>query len=296
MPAPDRPMRPAARAGGHPPKALILGVYGAFVRELGGWLAVSHLITLLADLGVDEQAVRGATSRLKRRGLLATERRSGFAGYGLTELGGQVLAEGDQRIYTTRGAARLADGWTLVVFSVPESRRDRRHVLRSRLTWLGFGNLAPGVWIAPAGLRGELAATLERAGLAGYVDVFEARYQGFATIRTLVQRAWDLGALAAQYEQFLDDQRPVLRRWDDAGGDGSAGDDRAAFCDYLPALTQWRRLPFLDPGLPLEVLPSGWPGHAASDVFHTLRSRLERRASRWVHAAVAGPGRAGGAR
>lgn len=280
-----------ARTGSYPPNALILGVYGAFVRGLGGWLAVSHLITLLADLSVDEQAVRAAMARLKRRGLLATERRAGLSGYGLTETGLQVLAEGDRRIYATRDPARLAEGWTLVVFSVPESRRDRRHVLRSRLTWLGFGKLAPGVWIGPARLRLDLEATLERLGLTGYVDVFEARYRGFEAVRALVQRSWDLSTLAAGYQRFLADQRPVLQRWE---SEGAARTDRDAFADYLPALTQWRRLPFLDPGLPPEVLPAGWPGHAASAVFHGLRTRVESRAFAWVRLVVAAS-RAGGA-
>ncbi|MQA87380.1 MAG: hypothetical protein GEV03_22815 [Streptosporangiales bacterium] len=271
------------RTGPYPPKGLILGIYGAFVRDLGGWIAVSHLITLLADLGVDQQAVRAATSRLRRRGLLATERRNGLAGYGLTETGLDVLAEGDQRIYVTSAPASLADGWTLVVFSVPESRRDRRHVLRSRLAWLGFGNLAPGVWIAPARLRPELENTLGRLGLTGYVDVFEAHYHGFEAVRALVERSWDLPALAAQYEQFLADQRPVLRRWEN---DGVRRTGREGFADYLLALTQWRRLPFLDPGLPPEVLPPGWPGHAASAVFHALRTRIEPAARHWVRSVV----------
>lgn len=285
MPEAGDGARTTARTGSYPPNALILGVYGAFVRRLGGWLAISHLITLLADLGIDQQAVRAATSRLKRRGLLVTERRSGLAGYGLTETGLRVLAEGDRRIYATRAPAQLADGWTLVVFSVPESRRDRRHLLRSRLTWLGFGRLAPGVWIAPARLRGDLEATLERLGLTDYADVFEARYHGFALIHALVQRSWDLDALAKQYDQFLADQRPVLQRWEQAG---AARSDRDAFADYLPALTQWRRLPFLDPGLPPGVLPSGWPGHAASAVFHALRSRVESRAFDWVRLIASG--------
>lgn len=277
-------MPATTRASSYPPNALILGIYGAFVRGLGGWLAISHLIAMLADLEVDEHAVRAATSRLKRRGLLTTERRSGFAGYGLTPTGLDVLGEGDRRIYATRAPARLDEGWTLAVFSVPESRRDRRHVLRSRLAWLGFGKLASGVWIAPARLRGDLEATLQRSGLTGYVDVFEARYHGFDAVQTLVRRSWDLDTLSARYERFLADQRPVLQGWESAAGSRT---DRDAFADYLCALTQWRRLPFLDPGLPAEVLPSGWPGHAASGVFHALRARIESRAFAWVRCVVA---------
>src|SRR6266498_1761766 len=51
------------------PRSLILDLYGAYIRRLGGWMAVSNLITLMGQLGVDEQAVRSAVSRMTRRGL-----------------------------------------------------------------------------------------------------------------------------------------------------------------------------------------------------------------------------------
>lgn len=279
-------------AGPQLPKALILGVYGAFGRRLGGWLAISHLIMLLRELGVDEQSVRSSISRLKRRGMLERERRAGVSGYGLTPVALDILAEGDRRIYMSRGPADLDDGWVLAVFSIPESRRHQRHVLRSRLAWLGFGNLASGVWIAPARARADAEAMLTRLDLAAYVDVFEASYTAFDEVRSLVGRAWDLPALAKQYAEFLDAQRPVLHAWEgvEASGEVDPGTvserDRAAFVEYMSALTQWRRLPFLDPGLPAEVLPEDWPGHAASDVFHALHALIEPRAAAWVRSVV----------
>ena len=65
-------------------------------------------------------------------------------------------------------------------------------------------------------------------------------------------------------------------------GSGSPDLDRAAFGDYVRALTDWRRLPYLDPGLPAELLPDGWAGVRAADVFFALRSRLAEPASAHV--------------
>ena len=53
---------------------LIITVYGLYARHDGGWLSVATLIRLLADLGIDEPAVRSAISRLKRRGILQSRR------------------------------------------------------------------------------------------------------------------------------------------------------------------------------------------------------------------------------
>ena len=59
---------------------LIVTVYGLYARSDGGWLSVAALIRLLADLGVDEPAVRSAISRLKRRGILEARRQDGIGG------------------------------------------------------------------------------------------------------------------------------------------------------------------------------------------------------------------------
>src|SRR3954464_1943130 len=109
------------------PRALILDFFGAFARRMDGWIGVAPLVRLLADVGLDEAAVRSAVSRLKRRGWLRAERRAGSAGYALTEIAIAELERGDRRIFQSNGPALLRDGWTLVAFSVPETRRDVRH-------------------------------------------------------------------------------------------------------------------------------------------------------------------------
>jgi phenylacetic acid degradation operon negative regulatory protein len=250
------------------PRALIVTIYGLYAREAGGWLSVAALIRLMAELGVDEAAVRSSISRLKQRGILEPRRQAGAAGYALSRLGRDILAEGDQRIFD-RPRARPADGWLLVVFSVPEAERRRRHALRARLTWLGFGTVSAGVWIAPGHLAAETADVLERAGLAGYVSLFRAEYLAFGDLREQVGRWWDTGRLQDLYQAFLEAAGPMLTRWE-----GEGGAEGEAFADYVRALTAWRRLPFLDPGLPAELLPDGWNGLRADAAFAALRGRL----------------------
>ena len=248
------------------PRALIVTIYGLYAREAGGWLSVASLIRLMAGLGVDEPAVRSSISRLKHRGVLEPRRAGGAAGYALSRRGRDILAEGDQRIFD-RPRARASDGWLLAVFSVPEPQRRRRHALRSRLTWLGFGTVSAGVWIAPGRLAGETSGVLERSGLSGYVSLFRADYLAFGDLREQVGRWWDLGRLQSLYQAFLDSAAPVLAR-----SEGRSGGE--AFADYVRALTAWRRLPFLDPGLPAELLPPDWNGLRADAAFAALRDRL----------------------
>jgi phenylacetic acid degradation operon negative regulatory protein len=271
-----------AEARGTRPRALIVTVYGLYAREAGGWLSVSALIRLMAELGVDEPAVRSSISRLKRRGLLVAQKVDGAAGYGLSDRARSILLEGDRRIFE-RSRAAGEDGWLVAVFSVPETERDRRHQLRSRLSWLGFGTVASGVWIAPAHVEPEARDMLASSRLTGYVDLFRAEYVAFRPEPEQVASWWDLAALERMYEDFVSAYGPVLARWRRRRREDYA----AAFADYVQVLTHWRRLPYLDPGLAPELLPADWRGSRAADIFFELNERLAPPAHRHV-AAVTG--------
>ena len=234
--------------------------FGAFLRRLGGWIAVADLIALMTQLDLDAQAVRSAVSRLKRRGVIASERRDGAAGYRLTEHGEAILRAGDARIY---GRSRES-GWLLVVFSIPEAQRALRHRLRSGLTALGLGTVAPAVWIAPAHLEEEVRRLVEELGVADRVDLFAAD-----PLDAELGRWWDLDALAAEYARYLDE-------WSRQDGGG--------FAEYIRHLDAWRRIPFHDPGLPASALPAG---DRAWRVFAELDARLAPAAWAEVQAVVA---------
>ncbi|HEY2305451.1 MAG TPA: PaaX family transcriptional regulator C-terminal domain-containing protein [Streptosporangiaceae bacterium] len=252
------------------PRQLIVTVYGLYSRGAGGWMSVASLVSLLGDLGVDEPAVRSSISRLKRRGILVARRAGGSAGYQLSGEGQAILREGDHRIFR-RERARLGDGWLLAVFSVPEAERHQRHVLRSQLGRLGFGTAAPGVWIAPAYLHEATAEMLTRLGLSGYADLFHADHLAFGDLAAKVRQWWDLDRTERLAGDFVAAYEPVLLGWP---GRRVGSRPREAFADYVRVLTDWRRLPYLDPGLPAELLPPGWTGARAAEIFFTLQSRL----------------------
>ncbi|MEZ0114666.1 phenylacetic acid degradation operon negative regulatory protein [Catenulispora sp. EB89] len=260
------------------PRSLIVSFFGAYGRELGGWIAVADLVTLLGRLGVDAPAVRSAVSRQKQRGFLQARQVGGVAGYSLSEQAQEILADGDRRIYV-RQDVKLSDGWVLAVFSVPETERHRRHLLRSRLSRLGFGATAPGVWIAPSHLAEEARHTLERLELAEYVDLFRADYLAYGDLRESAARWWDLGAVQAGYAEFSEQFLATEKNADTA-------DDADAFATYLLALDAWRRMPYRDPGLPPELLPEDWRGTQAADIFFGLHDRLRGRGLSYVKSVV----------
>lgn len=268
------------------PRHLIVTVYGLYGRADSGWLSVAALIRLLADLGVDEPAVRSAISRLKRRGILQAQRHGNSAGYQLSAGALAILREGDARIFR-RHRARPADGWLLAVFSVPETERHRRHILRSELARLGFGMVAPGVWIVPAHPQDTTAETLRRLELDSYADLFHADHLAFGDPAARIRRWWDLDTLERRYETFIARHEPALRRWE-RGELTAPAMPQQAFADYLRVLTDWRTLPYLDPGLPAELLPGDWIGIRAAEEFFTWRALLEGPARAYVQRIING--------
>lgn len=250
------------------PRWLILDFFAAFVRRFDDRMAIAHLIQLMAELDLDEQTVRSSVSRLKRKGWLEPERVEGQVGYRVSSKALRDLAEGDTRVYHLEPAV-LADGWCLVAFSIPENLRTKRHELRSKLTWWGFGNLAPGVWVAPQRSAGYATRVVEQLELRTYTAIFEGHYIGLEDLRDFVHKAWDFPRLSARYEVFLQQNDDLVKKW--TPGRDARGE---AFVDYLRMLNSWRSIPFLDPGLPLDLMSEDWKGGEATQLFHDLSDQL----------------------
>lgn len=246
------------------PQQLIVTVFGLYSRSHGEGIAVAHLIKLLGDCGVESSALRSSVSRLKKQGLLQASRRRSGAYYSPSKKMLELLDEGDARIYNPP-RAELSDGWLLATFSVPESRRNLRHRIRSTFTKWGAGTVTPGVWIAPGHNESRIRAELSNDGLSEYVDFFAATYLG-DDFAGQVAKWWDLAALGALYQQFEEHWRPML--------DCTEPSSAEAFASFVTLMTEWRRLPYLDPGLPLELLPTPWPAQSAADLLASLHERF----------------------
>ena len=267
------------------PKDFILDVYGAFARNIGGWVAIGDLISLLSYLEIEEQAVRSSASRMKRNDLLMAERIDGAAGYSLTKTAQEILQDGDRRIFRDI-EDDFASSWIVALFSVPESERQDRYLVRSRLARLGFGQGPASSWFAPAAIQTDTERMLRRTGLDAYVTLWRGDYIGFGNIRDLVEQAWDLEEIQERYQEYLDAFEPIEKKWA-----SDTFDDRTAFVDYVRNLTVWRPLPYLDPGLSSAVTSDAWPGTDARRLFLRLEALLRPQANRFFLSVAGVPSR-----
>ncbi|WP_243229670.1 PaaX family transcriptional regulator C-terminal domain-containing protein [Microbacterium sp. CIAB417] len=247
--------------------SLLRTIVGLYLRPLGGWIAAADLVRLAGDLGIPESRARTGIARLKQRGLLQAERAS-RAGYRLNPTALRMLERGDRRIFAVRRMAP-GDAWCLISFSVPESRRDVRHRLRRRLQWIGAGLVSPALWICPAFLQDEADEILVELGIRDSAVLFRTETPQVAgRLADAVGQWWDLAALRAEHEAFLSAVAELP----------DAATDRDAFAAYVRLIDAWRVIPYLDPGLPTDLLPADWPGERSFTAFATLSAALAERA------------------
>ena len=255
------------------PRDRILDLFGSFIRDFGGWIAVADLLVLLESLDVAEASGRSALSRMKRQGEIVQTKRGSVRGYALTETADEWFGDGTARIMSGP-RSEAEDLWVLAAFTVPENARNVRYRIRTRLQDLGFGQLSGGLMIAPASISEETVRALQRADLTEYVDLWNSRHVGFVSLDELVASAWDLENIAAAYRAYL-----TLAAELEAGP--SPADEEAGFVRYVAHINAWRELPFMDPGISEEYLPEDWPAKRARETFSRIEGSL--RPAAWRH-------------
>jgi phenylacetic acid degradation operon negative regulatory protein len=255
-PAPDTALR--RRSVGPPAaRSVLLTVLGEYGLPRGGVLWQEALVAALAELGHTEQTARQAVARSTRDGWLTGERVGRRTRMTVTPAAVRMLEDGRDRIFGFDREVEWDRRWLVVVLRVPENRRRVREQVRTRLARAGMGSLGGGVWIAPHADREPLVASVLRsAGAADEAISFRADMGALGRPEDLVG-AWDFAELSAEYGRFLDRFSGLRAR----GG-------RGVFRAQTELVHAWRRLAFLDPDLPAELLPRGWPRRQAYELFH----------------------------
>jgi phenylacetic acid degradation operon negative regulatory protein len=259
-------------------RSLLLTVLGEFVLPADRPVWTATLIDLLGDLDVAEKAARQAIMRTADSGWIEAGRVGRETRWRLTPAGTRLLREGTDRIYGFAADERPWDRhWLLMTIGVPENNRPLRQRLRTRLGWSGFGSLNATTWVTPRVDReGEACRVLDELGLLAGSWSFVATAGEVGDERTLARTAWDLDAIEARYEDFLDlVGRPRPRT------------DRQALVAQVRLVQEWRRFPLLDPGLPRELLPPRWSGNRAAEVFRERHATWAPRArAAWAELAA----------
>ncbi|MFB2600430.1 PaaX family transcriptional regulator C-terminal domain-containing protein [Herbiconiux sp. P17] len=262
--------------------SLLRTVIGLSLRRLGGWIPSAHLVALMEHLDVPPPRTRTTVARLKQKGLLLTEARDGTSGYRLNPDATGMLEKGDRRIFAAR-SMKPGDPWCLISFSLPEKQRQLRHQLRRRLTGIGCGTVSPALWICPDFLADEVEDIFDELGIRASATLFRTERPRVAgELRDAVAEWWNLDAIAELHHQAIAGLAALLEGPAEphAAVSREAGAD--AFARYIRGVDVWRPLPYLDPGLPPDLLPADWPGARSTALFAELTGRYAEASAAFV--------------
>lgn len=276
----DDAVRLPRRQSGSSPQGLAVTLLADYTLPTRAWLPSAAIVALLGEAGVNTAGARTAISRLARRGVVESGRHGKRSFYRLTQTTADNLMGGGRWIATFGTGEESWDGWwTLIAFSLPQAASAERRALRGQLRWLGFAPLYDGLWVSPHELHPPHVAMLSMVA-AGATSVFRARHvdvAGIANRRPI--DAWDIAALAREYDSFIQRWSPLLPRIRAGEVTGAA-----AVRTRTEVMDAYRRFPLLDPLLPIELMPPDWPRARAREVFVAVYDGLAAPAEEHVRA------------
>ena len=250
-------------------RSLLLTILGEFVHPRHATVWTTTLLEALVAVGVEEKSARQALTRTASEGLLTSTRHGRRVLWELTPAGADLLEDGTRRIYGFMRQRHPWDGhWLVLSVPIPETQRQLRHRLRTRLTWLGLGSPTPGLWVSPdAGKADAVHAVVRELGLAGRAFAWSGDATGIGDEARLLADSWDLADVEDRYLGFLAEFESR-----------TAATPADAFLAQVQMVQEWRRFPFLDPDLPGELLDHDWPGPRAAAAFHDRHGAWHRQA------------------
>lgn len=270
------------RQAGSSPQSLAVTLLADYTAYTRSWIPSAAIVALLGEAGVSTAGARAAISRLARRHVVESMRQGRLSFYRLTQVTADDLMHGGRWIATFGSEVEPWDGWwTLIAFSMPQEAAAERRALREQLRWRGYAPLYDGLWVSPYEL--DRMSQLELYKLTnGALTVFRARHVDVDAVTSRAPiEAWDTEALARQYEAFIARWRHRIPQVQTGAITGAE-----AVRARTEVMDTYRRFPVLDPRLPVELMPEGWPRQEARAVFAAVYDGLATAAEEHVRAVV----------
>lgn len=209
-------------------------------------LPVSALVRVGALFGIADSATRAALSRLVAAGELITEG-------GTYQLTDRLIRRQIAQDNSASPQSRPWTGqWEMAVITAPARPQPDRVALRKAMTDLRLAELREGVWLRPDNLTRAAEDVVTSQCL-----FFQCEHPDPAG---LAAQLWDLPAWAGTAHTLYAEL-------------GSPRELRDGFVLIAQAVHHLH----LDPYLPDELLPPGWPGPALRDRFTAYRDQFAQR-------------------
>lgn len=255
--------------------SLVATLFGDVVESHGREIWLGSITKLLAPLGVNERLARTAVYRLTQDKFIQSTRIGRRSFYQLTADARKKVSHYDLLIYYP-WKKEWDTNWTLIFTGTYGIKAPQRATLRKKLSWLGYGIIAPNVYGHPTAPMDATQSLFSEMGLTNKVVVLRAsnydqRY-GLGT-QEMVRQCFNLTALEKQYATFIKKYGPLAKAlMDNPIIEGT--DPQHGFILRIMLIHHYRRILLQDPELPQELLPNNWQGQQAQDLCGGIYSSL----------------------
>jgi phenylacetic acid degradation operon negative regulatory protein len=237
--------------------SFIVTIYGDVVVPRGEVMWIGSLIEICGPIGISENLVRTAVSRLVSNEQLKGERNGRRSYYRLAASARAEFAQAARLLYNR---PRDSEDWLIVL--APDMTEEQARRFR-------MAHMAGDLWLCPT-REEELPQT---DGL-----ILRASSVGDPARVAQLAAFWDLPALHARYQAMLTRFLPVVEILQ--AGQSISNED--ALIVRLLLVHVYRSVVLRDPGLPKAALPDDWPGSWAQDLFRDLYLRLSPQADQHI--------------
>ena len=210
-------------------------------------LPISALVKVGELFGIRDRAIRVALTRMVRDGDVTVDN-------GVYRLSERLLRrQAQQDALTSPPTRRWTGGWEMAVVTSANRPLAERVALRKSMVRYRMGELREGVWMRPDNLSRELDGGI----IADQCEFFVSHHSDSPS---LAASLWDLPGWAAEADRLL----TVL-------------DEAESLAEGFMATAEVMRHLLLDPYLPDELLPAGWPGDRLRDRYTDFNAHYSER-------------------
>jgi len=261
-------------------KSVVMTLFGDAITPHGGKVWLGSLIELLAPFCISDRLVRTSVFRLAEEGWLDATREGRRSLYTLNTSSSSRFERAYQRVYAPSNRSWQGK-WTLLLATSDGLTAAQRAGLRKELLWEGFGMIAPGIFGHPSAEPQVIAEILDSVGVRGTVFVCSASEADIVDGRPLsglVEECWQLEPVVADYEHYIACFASLAKLLNTK----NTPDPEQAFVVRTLAIHEFRRAQLHDPQLPLELLPTQWPGKTAYDLCSQIYDTVHATAEKYV--------------
>jgi phenylacetic acid degradation operon negative regulatory protein len=209
-------------------------------------LPVSALVRVGELFGIADRATRVALTRMVRDGDVTMDN-------GVYHLSERLLQrQTEQDALASPHTRRWTGGWEMAIVTSTTRPLAERVALRKSMVRHRMGELREGVWMRPDNLSRQLDGII-----AEQCEFFVSHHSDSPK---LAASLWDLPGWAAEADRLL----AVL-------------DQAASLTEGFMATAEVIRHLLLDPYLPDELLPSGWPGDRLRERYTDFNANYSER-------------------